>query len=138
MCVTIRPISSMWPTMASVGPSPVPFTRAIDDPITSTETSANPEAAARHAAAGAVSWPEGPVVVSRVRRTSGRAMRGTLAGSAPAAVRREQQDRGGDGQHADDAEVAPSHDPAEAPVDVVAHHIAVAGDEEDRQVSERQ
>ena len=31
------------------------FTRAIEEPMTSTDTSANPSAAARHAAAGAVS-----------------------------------------------------------------------------------
>ena len=71
MCVTIRPISSMWPTIASRGPSEAPLTRAHTDPMTSVVTSANWDAASRNAAAGAVSYPEGPVAVSSERRTVG-------------------------------------------------------------------
>ena len=53
--VTITPISSMWPMIASVGPSPVPFTRAQVEPITSVLTSANADAASAKTRAGAVS-----------------------------------------------------------------------------------
>ena len=45
----------MWPTIASVGPPPVPLTRAVEEPMTSVVTSANAPAASRHTAAGAVS-----------------------------------------------------------------------------------
>jgi hypothetical protein len=57
MCVTIRPISSMWPTIASVGlPAYGLGTRAVRLPIVSIETSlAKRSAAARQAAEGAVS-----------------------------------------------------------------------------------
>ena len=55
MCVTIRPISSMWPTNATVGPSPVPLTRAVTVPMTSVATSAKGAQASANARAGAVS-----------------------------------------------------------------------------------
>ena len=45
----------MWPTIASRGPSPVPATRAMEEPMTSALTSAKAPAASRNAAAGAVS-----------------------------------------------------------------------------------
>jgi hypothetical protein len=45
----------MWPTIAIVGPSAVPRTRAHEDPMTSVVISANAPAASRQAAAGAVS-----------------------------------------------------------------------------------
>src|SRR5918995_3556110 len=68
---TISPISSMWPTTASSGPSPVPLTRATVEPTVSWETSANALAASRNTAAAACSYPEGPGAVSSLRRTSG-------------------------------------------------------------------
>ena len=55
MWVTMSPISSMCPTIASVGPPPVPLTRAHEEPMTSLVTSANAPAASRHTSAGAVS-----------------------------------------------------------------------------------
>ena len=55
MCVTISPISSMCPTIASSGPFPVPGTRAIEEPSESPVTSANADAASRHTAVGALS-----------------------------------------------------------------------------------
>ena len=45
----------MWPTTASSGPSPLPATRATDEPRVSPLTWANSSAAARHTVAGAVS-----------------------------------------------------------------------------------
>ena len=39
MWLTISPISSIWPITASVGPPPVPRTRATDEPTTSRITS---------------------------------------------------------------------------------------------------
>ena len=39
MCVTISPISSMWPTTATVAPPAVPGTRAVELPMTSPRTS---------------------------------------------------------------------------------------------------
>ena len=71
MCETISPISSMWPTIASVGPPAVPGTRAQTDPMTSVTTSANAEAASRNTPAGAVSYPDGPWAVSSERSTGG-------------------------------------------------------------------
>src|SRR4051794_5065480 len=72
MCRTTRPISSMWPTTIVSGPSPLPFTRATDEPTTSPETSApNSAAASRHTRAGAVSYPDGPGAVSSELRRSG-------------------------------------------------------------------
>jgi hypothetical protein len=56
MWVTITPISSMWPTIASFGaPSAVPGTRAQTEPMTSVVTSAWAAMASRKTAAGAVS-----------------------------------------------------------------------------------
>jgi hypothetical protein len=54
-CVTISPISSLWPTIATDGPSAVPRTRAHTDPMTSVVTSAKEEAACAKTRAGAVS-----------------------------------------------------------------------------------
>ena len=61
----------MCPTIASVGPSAVPLTRAVDDPSASDETSANASPALRHTAAAGASCPDGPGVVSNSRRRSG-------------------------------------------------------------------
>ncbi len=55
MCVTMSPISSTWPTTATVGPPPVPGTRASEVPMTSTLVSAKAPASRRNTAAGAVS-----------------------------------------------------------------------------------
>ena len=52
---TISPISSMWPTIATTGPSPEPRTRATVEPTESALTSANEEQASRKTAAGACS-----------------------------------------------------------------------------------
>ena len=52
---TISPISSMWPTIASDLPVPVPGTRATVEPIVSYVTSAKADAASRNTAAGACS-----------------------------------------------------------------------------------
>ncbi|HVW19124.1 MAG TPA: hypothetical protein VHB30_12840 [Solirubrobacteraceae bacterium] len=53
--MTISPISSTWPTTATLSPSAVPGTRATEEPITSVSTVANASAWRRQAAAGAVS-----------------------------------------------------------------------------------
>src|SRR3954453_19312147 len=81
MWVTIRPISSMWPTTATSGPSAVPSTRATLEPMTSPATfSEKRPAASRQTRAAGCSYPEGPGVVSSVRRISGIAMaRKTIA-----------------------------------------------------------
>src|SRR3954468_19338225 len=87
MCVTITPISSMCPTIASVSPSPVPATRAHEEPMTSAETSANAPAASRKTRAGVASKPDGPVAVSSERRTGGIAIAGHPSeAAAPAAA----------------------------------------------------
>ena len=52
---TISPISSMWPTTATNGPSPVPLTRATVEPMVSWVISAKAAAASRKTAAGACS-----------------------------------------------------------------------------------
>ena len=60
MFVIAIPISSMWPTIASVGaPSPA-RTRAYDVPSVSDDTSANAEAASRQMRVGSSSCPDGP------------------------------------------------------------------------------
>ena len=57
MCVTMRPISSMWPTIARNGASgSVPATRATTEPMTSVATSSvKARPASAKTAAGAVS-----------------------------------------------------------------------------------
>ena len=55
MCVTISPISSMWPTTATTGPPPVPATRAVLELRVSASTAANLSAWERQTAAGASS-----------------------------------------------------------------------------------
>src|SRR6266568_2946141 len=62
----------MCPTSASVGPSPVPFTRASTEPSASEETSANASPARRKAAAASRSWPEGPGVVNNSLSSPGK------------------------------------------------------------------
>ena len=70
--VTISPISSMWPTTASRGPSPAAATRATVEPTVSELTCApKASAAARHTRVGAVSYPDGPGAVSSWRSGSG-------------------------------------------------------------------
>src|SRR5581483_10903743 len=65
-----RPISSMWPTIASVGPPATPATRACDEPTLSTPTSAaHCEQPSLHARAASVSLPDGPLA-SRIDRSS--------------------------------------------------------------------
>src|SRR5438477_10257032 len=64
----------MCPTSASSGAPLVPATRAIEEPRASVETSANAAAASRQTRAGALSWPEGPGVVSRSRSRLGISM----------------------------------------------------------------
>src|SRR6266545_1619911 len=62
MCVTWRPISSMWPASMRRG-LPLGFTAAIELPCTSAWTSsAKPCTSSRHTRAGACSNPEGPAV----------------------------------------------------------------------------
>ena len=74
MFVIATPISSMWPTSASVGaPSPA-RTRANDVPSVSEVTSANAAAASRQMRAGSSSWPEGPEAVRSAVRSSGAAI----------------------------------------------------------------
>src|SRR5690242_9282483 len=73
---TISPISSMWPTTATVGPSPVPATRATVEPTESYSISApNAAAASRKTAAGACSYPDGPGAVRSLRNESGSGMK---------------------------------------------------------------
>src|SRR5689334_24973919 len=77
MCETCSPISSMWPTIASFGPPPVPGTRANDEPRWSDPTSAaKPAHPSRHAFAAAVSCPEGPAAVRRLVSSSGTGIAG--------------------------------------------------------------
>src|SRR5947209_14066578 len=72
MCETCSPISSMWPTIASVRPSEVPEMRANEEPRWSEPTSAaNAEHASRQIRAASVSCPEGPDAVRRCCRNSG-------------------------------------------------------------------
>ena len=74
MFVTATPISSMWPTSASViAPSPA-RTRANELPSVSDVTSANDEAASRQMRAGSSSWPDGPAACSSDLSSSGAAM----------------------------------------------------------------
>ena len=63
MCVTWTPISSMWPTIASDGPSAMPATRAHEEPLT-IDVDLGRERLAPRAPhrRGAVSWPDGPGV----------------------------------------------------------------------------
>ena len=75
MFVIATPISSMWPTIASVGAPSVAATRANDDPSVSEVTSANAEAASRQMRAGSSSCPEGPGAVSKSARRAGAGMR---------------------------------------------------------------
>src|SRR5438034_307691 len=56
----MRPISSMWPISAQLGPPRVPAMRAMLVPSVSLVTSAKPEAAPRQTAAGRSSTPDGP------------------------------------------------------------------------------
>ena len=72
MFVTAMPISSMWPTIASVGASFSPArTRANDEPSVSEVTSANVAAASRQTLAASSSWPDGPEAVRSAVRSSG-------------------------------------------------------------------
>src|SRR4051812_10856838 len=72
MWLTISPISSMWPTTAINGPSPLPSTSATLDPRTSPSTLvAKALAASRQTRAAVPSRPDGAGAVSRARRTSG-------------------------------------------------------------------
>ena len=83
--VTAKPISSMWPTSASVGAPSPERTRANDVPSVSLVTSANAPAASRQIRATGSSCPEGPAAVRSSRSRSGI---GTLTYSA---VRRMYQ-----------------------------------------------
>src|SRR5437667_3002476 len=56
----MKPISSMWPISAQLGPPRVPATRAMLVPSVSLVTSAKLDAAPRQTAAGRSSTPDGP------------------------------------------------------------------------------
>ena len=67
MCVTTTPISSIWPSRASVGaPSVAARTRAKEVPSVSLVTSAKAEAACRHTADAGSSCPVGPAAQEEV------------------------------------------------------------------------
>src|SRR5436305_824199 len=80
-CVTARPISSMWPTIASGGPDPAP-TRATDEPRLSVETSAKLAAPSRQTRAASSSRPDGPRARSSASRSSGAGIARIVCGGA--------------------------------------------------------
>ena len=82
MCVTISPISSMCPTIASSGPFPVPGTRATEEPSESPVTPRTPTRPRATLQSARPRSPDGPGAVSSERRTDGAPRREpTLDGS---------------------------------------------------------
>ena len=71
MFVIAMPISSMCPTIASVGAPSAARTRAKDVPRVSEVTSANADAASRQMRDGSSSCPDGPGAVSSALSSSG-------------------------------------------------------------------